>query len=104
MITLEELNEIKEKRRMLLYYAEKEYLQYIFLYSISKYHENFVFKGGTCLRICYGLERASEDLDFSTNLSPKEIKKIVIDCLKNFELLNIPYKIYSEKEFEGNIR
>lgn len=104
MISLEELNEAKEKRKTNLYYEEKEYLQYIFLNAISKYPENFVFKGGTCLRMCFGLERASEDLDFNTNLSIGKLKKIVYSCLKDFELLNIKYKIFSEKEFKGNFR
>src|SRR3989338_182901 len=81
MITREELYEVKEKRRTTLYYAEKEYLQYIFLNALSKHADDFAFKGGTCLRICYGLERASEDIDFSTSLDVKEIKKIVIQCL-----------------------
>ena|SRR3989344_2318274 len=104
MITLEELNETKEKRKTNSYYEEKEYLQYIFLNAISRYPENFVFKGGTCLRICFGLERASEDLDFSTDLTVNKIKELVGKCLKSFELLNINYKVYSEKEFEGNLR
>lgn len=104
MISLEELKEIKERRKTNLYYEEKEYLQYIFLYAISKYPDNFVFKGGTCLRTCYGLERASEDLDFSTNLNIRKIKEIINRCLRDFELLNIKYKIYSEKEFRGNLR
>lgn len=104
MITVEELKEIKERRKTNLYYEEKEYFQYIFLNAISKYPKNFVFKGGTCLRICYGLERASEDLDFSTNLNLSMIKRIVKKCLRDFDLLNIKYRIYSEKEFEGNLR
>src|SRR3989344_9315151 len=104
MISIEELNEVKEKRKTNLYNAEKEYLQRIFLNAISRFSKNFVFKGGTCLRICYGLESASEDLDFSSSLSLKEIKEIVNRCLKDFELLNISYRIYSEKEFEGNLR
>jgi len=104
MITREELNEIKEIRKTTLYYEEKEYLQYVFLNSISKYPDNFVFKGGTALRICFEHERASEDLDFSTNLPVNELSKIVNVCLKDFELLNIHYEIYSKKEFEGNIR
>src|SRR3990167_524161 len=88
MISLQELAEIKEKRKTNLYYEEKEYLQYIFLNAISKYSDSFVFKGGTCLRICFGLERASEDLDFSTNLEIKKVKDIVFKCLKDFEMLN----------------
>ena len=104
MISIDELKKIKEIRKTNLYYAEKEYLQYIFLNSISKYAEDFVFKGGTCLRIVYEFERASEDLDFNTNLTINKIKKIVKNFLKHFELLNIDYEIYSEKEFEGNYR
>jgi len=104
MITKEELNEAKIKRKTNLYYEEKEYLQYIFLKSISKFSENFIFKGGTCLRICHGYERASEDLDFNANLEIKKIKEIVKESLKNFEMLNIEYQIISEKEFEGNLR
>ncbi len=104
MISIEELNEAKEIRKTNSYYAEKEYLQFIFLNAISKYPESFIFKGGTCLRICYGLERASEDLDFSTSPKIAEIKKIVIKCLKDFELLGIDYNIYAEKEFNKNLR
>ena len=104
MISIEELNQIKEKRNTTLYYEEKEYLQYIFLNAISKYSEDFIFKGGTCLRIIFDLERASEDLDFSTSLGINEIRKIVNKCLRDFDLLNIKYKVYAEKEFKGNLR
>ena len=104
MIGINELAEIKELRKTNLYYEEKEYLQYIFLNAISKYVDKNIFKGGTCLRICYGLERASEDLDFSTILKPSEIKEMVKSCLKNFDLLNIKHNVYAEKEFKGNLR
>ncbi len=104
MISIEELNEVKAKKKTNLYYEEKEYLQYIFLNALSKFADKFVFKGGTCLRICYSFERASEDLDFSTNLSLKEVKSIVNECLKDFDLLGINSKIYSIKEFGGNLR
>ena len=104
MICIEELNQVKNKRKTNLYYEEKEYLQYIFLNAISKYPDNFVFNGGTCLRICFEHDRASEDLDFNTNLSNNKLKVIVTNCLKEFELLNINYNIYSGKVFEGNIR
>lgn len=44
----------------------KEYIQYLVLsliYNHSEY-KKLVFKGGSCLRICYSLPRLSEDLDF----------------------------------------
>ena len=104
MISLDELNKIKEEKKTNLYYEEKEYIQYIFLNALSKFSDKFVFKGGTCLKICYGLERASEDLDFSTNMYVNKIKEVVRKCMKDFELLGMEYEIYSEKEFEGNLR
>ena len=104
MISIEELSEIRERKKTNLYYEEKEYLQYIFLNAISRYQDSFVFKGGTCLRICFGFERASEDLDFSANLKVNKLKEMVYKCLKDFELLNLESKIYSEKEFQGNLR
>jgi len=44
----------------------KEYIQYLVLNLIYN-HKDFkklVFKGGSCLRVCYVLPRLSEDLDF----------------------------------------
>ncbi|MBI5872152.1 nucleotidyl transferase AbiEii/AbiGii toxin family protein [archaeon] len=104
MISIEELNKIREQKKTNLYYEEKEYLQYAFLNAISKYADAFIFKGGTCLRICYGMERASEDLDFSTRLDINKIKEVIYKCLKDFNFLNIKYQIYSEKEFKENLR
>lgn len=104
MITKEELQKIKEQHKTNLYYAEKEYLQYIFLHALAKYEGMFVFKGGTCLHICYGLQRASEDLDFNTLLPISDVRTIINTCLKDYELLNIPHEIYTEKEYEGNKR
>lgn len=44
----------------------KEYIQYLVLRLMYNHSEfkKLVFKGGSCLRICYGLPRLSEDLDF----------------------------------------
>ncbi|MBS3088956.1 nucleotidyl transferase AbiEii/AbiGii toxin family protein [Candidatus Pacearchaeota archaeon] len=104
MISKDELARAKEKRKTTLYYEEKEYLQYIFLHAISKFADSFAFKGGTCLRICYGLERASEDLDFSTTLSIKKIESIILEIIKEYELRNIALESKEKKEFKGNAR
>jgi predicted nucleotidyltransferase component of viral defense system len=103
MISREELERVKEKRRTNLYYAEKEYLQYVFLRAISGY-DDFVFKGGTCLRICYGLERASEDLDFSTSVDANAMRTAFADCMRDFKRLNVTHEKPIEKEFGGNVR
>ena len=44
----------------------KEHLQYLvlsYLYNSPDF-KKLVFKGGSCLRICFSLPRLSEDLDF----------------------------------------
>ena len=50
---------------MILNYL-KEYIQYLVLRLIYNHSvfKKLVFKGGSCLRICYNLPRLSEDLDF----------------------------------------
>jgi len=45
--------------------------------------EHVIFQGGTALRWVYGGMRFSEDLDFVTTLSEKEIKKLVESTFKN---------------------
>ncbi len=58
----------------------KEYLQYMILDIIfsSKYGSRLVFMGGTAIRIVYGSDRFSEDLDLDNlDLSQKEFEKLV---------------------------
>ena len=54
-------------------HALREILQEIALLGLwrSKFFEKAAFYGGTALRILYGLDRFSEDLDFSL-LAPME--------------------------------
>ena len=83
----------------------KEYLQYPVLNRIysKKEYKDFIFTGGSCLRICYGLPRLSEDLDF--DLTSKHFKKLGLESLaKNLiqyfatnHLLEINTKIQSDK-------
>jgi len=44
----------------------KELLHYDILFSLDKNNllDKLTFQGGTCLRLCYGAQRLSEDLDF----------------------------------------
>lgn len=68
MISRKELAEYAEKLGFNIYQAEKDYLQHAFLaslYSVSS--TEFIFKGGTAMQKAYGLDRFSEDLDFTLN-------------------------------------
>lgn len=46
---------------------EKELLHYDILFALDKENllKHLTFQGGTCLRLCYGSPRFSEDLDFA---------------------------------------
>jgi len=54
--------------------AIKEIMQEIILYALSKtnFFSHSYFLGGTALRVVHGLNRFSEDLDFSTKSPTKE--------------------------------
>lgn len=67
MLTLPEIEKFyPENLRSYKRFLLREYLQHKILQIIfeSKYATKFIFLGGTCLRIVYGNNRFSEDLDF----------------------------------------
>ncbi|MEA3273355.1 MAG: nucleotidyl transferase AbiEii/AbiGii toxin family protein [Patescibacteria group bacterium] len=68
----------------------KEYLQYPVLNFIYKGNDcrDFIFMGGSCLRICHGLPRISEDLDFDLgqeNFKNLNLKKLAEKITKHFQ-------------------
>lgn len=62
----------------------REGLQELILSALSRngFSDKAVFHGGTCLRILYGLDRFSEDLDFS--LSRETMVSILSLTLRNY--------------------
>lgn len=80
----------------------KEVLQFPvlnFIYTSEEYKKSFIFTGGSCLRICYGLPRLSEDLDF--DLSSRDFSNLDLEKMgaalamyfqKNF-LLDLSYRV-----------
>ena len=86
MITRDELKAYARQRNLkALGMAEKDYFQSIMLFILyQEYGNELVFKGGTALSKCYGLDRFSEDLDFTLKVKPK-LKKLE-DGLKRFGL------------------
>lgn len=72
----------------------KEYLQVFvldFIYSHPKYSE-LLFYGGSCLRVCFGLPRLSEDLDFvdlKDNIEITELAKDLENYFKKETDLNV---------------
>ena len=65
MLSKYQINNIEDKKN-----AIKEIVQEIVLCGLSRggFFKEAAFYGGTALRIFYGLDRFSEDLDFSLNV------------------------------------
>jgi predicted nucleotidyltransferase component of viral defense system len=96
MITKEELKKYAVNKNLNLGQAEKDYYQNIVLFCVYKIYANeIIFKGGTALSKCYGLDRFSEDLDFTAN-SPFSTTKLK-EQLNKF----MKYEII-EKTIAGN--
>ena len=92
MITKEMLMEIAKKKGLFnKEYIEKDYFQDLLLFNIYKQTNLLIFKGGTALYKLYGLQRFSEDLDFTLmkDLNVEEMIKKVLADIKNSEIKNI---------------
>lgn len=63
MLTRRQLRDVRPER-LPLHVLELDYVQAVVLRGIYG-RDDLVFKGGTCLRRLHGLDRFSEDLDFS---------------------------------------
>lgn len=102
MISIEKLKEIARLKDLHIGYAEKDYLLDLLLFLISRNtKDELVFKGGTCLSKIYGLDRFSEDLDF-TIVKEKEldIDRLLSKIESGLKLFGI--EIFSLKKLEQN--
>ncbi|MFW5842544.1 MAG: nucleotidyl transferase AbiEii/AbiGii toxin family protein, partial [Spirochaetota bacterium] len=70
---------------------------------------DLVFMGGTCLRLCHGSPRLSEDLDFTTSLEPS----LLMDRLANlgptletrlFNKYQLPVAVSEPRQTPGLVR
>lgn len=89
--------------------AIKEITQEITLYGLSKagFFKEAAFYGGTALRIFYGLDRFSEDLDFSLVTPNQDFDLAVYFPILKKELMSFGLNvevIEKEKNTESNIK
>lgn len=82
-------------RRPLILNSLREYLQYLvlsFLYNSPDF-KKLVFKGGSCLRICFDLPRLSEDLDFDGKVDLLKLESFLKEKIKKAGFNNLETKI-----------
>jgi len=78
MLSEEEIGRLAKLRRVRPWQEERRYLQALVLYSLSE--EPIVLKGGTYLWFFHGLNRFSEDLDFTAT---KEVDRSMLEPASN---------------------
>lgn len=64
MLDRQDLSELHDQD-LPLHVLEQDYIQALFLQELYEKSDNLVFKGGTFLKHAHGLDRFSEDLDFT---------------------------------------
>ena len=100
MLTRKEIIDYRDILGFSLGQIEKDYIQHIFLINLYKMIGNeLLFKGGTALQKCYGLNRFSEDLDF-TLIKDISIEKILDKTIKSMTLFGCESENKKSKEDE----
>lgn len=100
MISVALLKETARKTGLTLYQQEKDYLLKLFLYNYFTKYEGAVFKGGTCIRYLFGLNRFSEDLDFTISISPERFQEQVEKTVEDIRLIGMDTYFTKEEQFE----
>lgn len=103
MLNYDELADAARMKRLSLVNTEKDYLQDVVLLSIySHVGDELVFKGGTCLYKVFGLNRFSEDLDF-TLAGKVGVDDLADKIVRDVGLLNIKGAVKETKKYANEI-
>lgn len=101
MITAEEIIRFAKAYKLKPYQQEKQYLQTAILSAIyTEISDELVFKGGTALFLFYGLNRFSEDLDF-TKLKKYNQDKLIKTISDVLTIIHIKHEIKPQKSITG---
>ena len=103
MIGQEKIKKLATKFQTTEINIVREYLQHLFLsfFYKEKGSKNYLFKGGTALRIVYDSPRFSEDLDFSGVKDGKILEKIIEKTLFDIERFQIETEVVESKKTSG---
>jgi predicted nucleotidyltransferase component of viral defense system len=100
MLTRDELIEISRATGLKPFQQEKHYVQTLALRLVySEVGTELVFKGGTALWFFYGLNRFSNDLDF-TLAGKVDFDRLMERVRRGFEILNFPIQVRKLKDDE----
>lgn len=105
MITRAELEQEALGLGFTLRQAEKDYIQHVVLHAIyATTTSEFIFKGGTALQKTYGLDRFSENLDFTSSVDAGTCMALLEKAIHILGDASITKTRISERSATGKIR
>lgn len=96
MLTRAQIQRLAQRHGISIQAQERDYLQYLLLFSLYNRSQVLVFKGGTALRIVYKGNRYSEDLDFNGPAKIPMLKGLWKDILEDLGRFGINAEIRNE--------
>lgn len=102
MIDRSQLREL-HSQNLPLHVLEQDYVQALFLQKLYQETDNLVFKGGTFLKHAHGLDRFSEDLDFTAVKDTDDIPPILEQSAKKLAEYGVEAEIDGIEENEVSI-
>lgn len=103
MLTKTQIQRLAQKNGVSAYTQERDYIQCVFLSLLFSKTQDFVFKGGTCLRIVYNSNRYSEDLDFNFLLNRKDVIRILDETAAGMGYFGIESRIKEKRIWKVGI-
>lgn len=102
MYTRDQLARIAQRNRIGLGVQERDYIQHLFLSLLYGKTQDFIFKGGTALRVAYNFARYSEDLDFNSLLTGDKVKELLIETVKELGSFGVKAEFRNVDIFKEN--
>lgn len=102
MYTRDQLARVAQRNRIGLGTLERDYIQHLFLSLYYLKSQDFVFKGGTALRVAYNFARYSEDLDFNSLLPSQKVMELIINTANELGSFGIKAEFRKSHVFKEN--
>jgi predicted nucleotidyltransferase component of viral defense system len=96
MLTRAQIQRLAQRHGIGVQAQERDYLQYLLLFSLYSRSQELVFKGGTALRIVYKGNRFSEDLDFNGPADISVLKSLWQNVLEDLDGFGVIAEIRNE--------
>jgi predicted nucleotidyltransferase component of viral defense system len=97
MLTKSQIQRIAQRNGVGMQVQERDYLQHLILWHLYRRTQMLIFKGGTALRLVYGGNRYSEDLDFNGPDDTSELKALWRDVVEGLEDFGIVAEIRNSR-------